>query len=203
VDTSDSLAELGELAATAGGEIIGEGLQKTESLNPATFIGKGKAAEFADFCRRQDVDTVIFDDDLSPAQSRNLEKIFNCKILDRTSLILDIFAQRARTREGKLQIELAQLQHLLPRLTRFWGHLSRQAGGIGMRGGEGETQLETAAACRTTSRKFHANWNGCGNSAEFSAPDASATTGRWPPSSVTRTRANPHCSTSSPARTFW
>jgi GTP-binding protein HflX len=142
-DTRDSLAELGELAMTAGGEIIGDGLQKTESLNPATFIGKGKAAEFAEFCRRHNVDTVIFDDDLSPAQSRNLEKIFNCKILDRTSLILDIFAQRARTREGKLQIELAQLQHLLPRLTRFWGHLSRQAGGIGMRGGEGETQLET------------------------------------------------------------
>ncbi len=142
-DTRDSLAELGELAVTAGGEVIGDGLQKTESLNPATFIGKGKAAEFADFCQRQDVDTVIFDDELSPAQSRNLEKIFNCKILDRTSLILDIFAQRARTREGKLQIELAQLQHLLPRLTRFWGHLSRQSGGIGMRGGEGETQLET------------------------------------------------------------
>lgn len=88
------------------------------------------------------MDTVIFDDELSPAQSRNLEKIFNCKVLDRTSLILDIFAQRARTREGKLQIELAQLRHLLPRLTRFWGHLSRQAGGIGMRGGEGESQLE-------------------------------------------------------------
>ena len=139
----DSLAELGELAATAGGEIIGEGLQKVVSLNPATFIGAGKAGEFADFCRRQDVDTVIFDDDLSPAQSRNLEKIFNCKVLDRTSLILDIFAQRARTREGKLQIELAQLQHLLPRLTKYWGHLSRQTGGIGMRGGEGETQLET------------------------------------------------------------
>ncbi len=142
-DIRDSLVELGELAATAGGEVIGDGLQKTESLNPATFIGKGKAAEFADFCRRNDIDTVIFDDELSPAQSRNLEKIFNCKILDRTSLILDIFAQRARTREGKLQIELAQLQHLLPRLTRFWGHLSRQTGGIGMRGGEGETQLET------------------------------------------------------------
>jgi GTP-binding protein HflX len=142
-DMRDSLAELGELAVTAGGEVIGDGLQKTESLNPATFIGKGKAGEFADFCRRQNVDTVIFDDELSPAQSRNLEKIFNCKILDRTSLILDIFAQRARTREGKLQIELAQLQHLLPRLTRFWGHLSRQSGGIGMRGGEGETQLET------------------------------------------------------------
>jgi len=86
---------------------------------------------------------VIFDDELSPAQSRNLETVFNCKVLDRTSLILDIFAQRARTREGKLQIELAQLQHLLPRLTRFWGHLSRQKGGIGMRGGEGEMQLET------------------------------------------------------------
>lgn len=141
-ETRDSLAELGELAATAGGDVIGDGLQKLDAPTPATFIGKGKAEEFAAFCRRHDVDTVIFDDELSPAQSRTLEKIFNCKILDRTSLILDIFAQRARTREGKLQIELAQLQHLLPRLTRFWGHLSRQAGGIGMRGGEGESQLE-------------------------------------------------------------
>jgi GTP-binding protein HflX len=141
-DMRDLLDELGELASTAGGEIIGDGTQKMESLNAATFIGAGKAAEFADFCKRQNVDTVIFDDELSPAQSRNLEKIFNCKVLDRTALILDIFAQRARTREGKLQIELAQLQHLLPRLTKFWGHLSRQAGGIGMRGGEGESQLE-------------------------------------------------------------
>ena len=138
----DSLAELGELAQTAGGEVVGDGRQRMDAPAPATFIGRGKAEEFAAFCRRNDVDTVIFDDDLSPAQCRNLEKIFNCKILDRTSLILDIFAQRARTREGKLQIELAQLQHLLPRLTRFWGHLSRQAGGIGMRGGEGESQLE-------------------------------------------------------------
>ncbi len=138
----DSLAELGELTETAGGEVVDTGIQKMESLSPATFIGRGKAEEFADFCRHNDVDTVIFDDDLSPAQCRNLEKIFECKILDRTSLILDIFAQRARTREGKLQIELAQLQHLLPRLTRFWGHLSRQSGGIGMRGGEGESQLE-------------------------------------------------------------
>src|SRR5207244_12609562 len=102
-----------------------------------------KAEEFAKHCHDADVDTVIFDDELSPAQSRNLEKVFNCKILDRTTLILDIFAHRARTREGKLHIELAQLQHLLPRLTRFWGNLSRQQGGIGMRGGEGETQLET------------------------------------------------------------
>jgi GTP-binding protein HflX len=141
-ESRDSLEELAELAATAGGEVIGEGVQKLEAAHAATFIGKGKAEEFAAYCREHNVDTVIFDDELSPAQSRNLEKIFNCKILDRTALILDIFAQRARTREGKLQIELAQLQHLLPRLTRFWGHLSRQAGGIGMRGGEGESQLE-------------------------------------------------------------
>ena len=142
-DIRDSLEELSELATTAGAEVVGDGLQKMAAPCAATFIGKGKASEFAQHCRVADVDTVIFDDELSPAQSRNLEQVFNCKVLDRTSLILDIFAQRARTREGKLQIELAQLQHLLPRLTRFWGHLSRQKGGIGMRGGEGETQLET------------------------------------------------------------
>jgi GTP-binding protein HflX len=142
-EIDDSLAELAELANTAGGKVVGDGVQKVISLNAATFIGKGKADEFAAQCKTLDVDTVVFDDELSPAQSRNLEKIFNCKVLDRTALILDIFAQRARTREGKLQIELAQLQHLLPRLTRFWGHLTRQKGGIGMRGGEGETQLET------------------------------------------------------------
>lgn len=141
--TDDSLQELSELATSAGAEVIGDGCQKLVAPCAATFIGKGKADEFASHCRKADVDTVIFDDELSPAQSRNLERVFNCKVLDRTTLILDIFAQRARTREGKLQIELAQLQHLLPRLTRFWGHLSRQKGGIGMRGGEGETQLET------------------------------------------------------------
>jgi len=141
-ELQDSLAELHELATTAGGEIIGNGTQKLDVPVAGTFIGTGKADEFANHCRKEDVDTVIFDDDLSPAQSRNLERVFNCKVLDRTSLILDIFAQRARTKEGKLQIELAQLQHLLPRLTRFWGHLSRQKGGIGMRG-DGETQLET------------------------------------------------------------
>ena len=142
-DIHDSLEELSELATTAGGKVVGEGVQKLPAPCASTFIGTGKAGEFAEHCREADVDTVIFDDELSPAQSRNLEKLFNCKILDRTSLILDIFAQRARTKEGKLQIEHAQLQHLLPRLTRFWGHLSRQKGGIGMRGGEGETQLET------------------------------------------------------------
>ena len=141
--TRESMEELAELAATAGGTVAGTGTQKLESPAAGTFIGSGKAREFADFCRGNDVDTVVFDDELSPAQSRNLENVFGCKVLDRTALILDIFAQRARTREGKLQVELAQLQHLLPRLTRFWGHLSRQSGGIGMRGGEGESQLET------------------------------------------------------------
>jgi GTPase len=138
----DSLEELAQLACTAGGDVIGDGTQRLPAPVASTFIGSGKAGEFAEHCRRCDVDTVIFDDDLSPAQSRNLERLFECKVLDRTMLILDIFAQRARTREGKLQVELAQLQHLLPRLTRFWTHLSRQKGGIGMRG-DGETQLET------------------------------------------------------------
>ncbi len=142
-DLRESLEELAELATTAGGEVVADGIQKLAAPCAATYIGKGKAEEFAKLCHQADVDTVIFDDELSPAQSRNLEVAFNCKVLDRTSLILDIFAQRARTREGKLQIELAQLQHLLPRLTRFWGHLTRQKGGIGMRSGEGETQLET------------------------------------------------------------
>jgi GTPase len=138
----ESLLELAELSATAGGLVVGEGIQKLETPVAATFIGSGKAKAFAAECKEREVDTVIFDEELSPAQSRNLEKIFDCKILDRTSLILDIFAQRARTREGKFQVELAQLQHLLPRLTRYWSHLSRQKGGIGMRG-DGETQLET------------------------------------------------------------
>jgi len=142
-EVRDSLDELAELAATAGAEVIGGGTQKLEAPVAATFIGCGKADEFARHCQNQEVDTVIFDDDLSPAQSRNLETVFECKVLDRTVLILDIFARRARTREGKLQVELAQLQHLLPRLTRYWSHLSRQKGGIGMRGGEGESQLES------------------------------------------------------------
>ena len=142
-ELADSMAELRELAGTAGGEVIDTAIQKLDTPVASTFIGRGKALALAEECRRQDIDTVIFDDDLTAAQTRTLERMFECKILDRTVLILDIFAQRARTKEGKLQIELAQLEHLLPRLTKFWGHLSRQKGGIGMRGGEGETQLET------------------------------------------------------------
>ena len=137
----ESMEELKELARTAGGIIVGEVTQKLARPHVATFIGKGKAEEIAQTAKQQYVDTVIFDDELSPGQTRNLEKKFDCKVLDRTALILDIFAQRASTREGKMQIEMAQLQHILPRLTRMWTHLSRQKGGIGMRG-DGESQLE-------------------------------------------------------------
>lgn len=140
--TRDSLEELAQLVVSAGGQVVGDGVQRVEALHPGTFIGRGKAEEFAAWCRQNRVDTVVFDDELTPAQHRNLEKLFQCRVLDRTALILDIFARRARTREGKLQVELAQLQHLLPRLTRYWGHLHRQRGGIGLRGGEGESQLE-------------------------------------------------------------
>jgi GTPase len=114
-DIQDSLEELAELAATAGGFVAGTATQKRESPVAGTFIGSGKALELAAQCKAGGVDTIIFDDELTGAQARNLEKIFECKVLDRTSLILDIFAQRARTREGKLQVELAQLEHLLPR----------------------------------------------------------------------------------------
>jgi len=141
-DVRESLAELEELATTAGAQINGTGVQKLAAPVAATYIGPGKAAEFAARCQADDVDTVIFDDELSPAQTRNLEKIFGCKIMDRTALILEIFGQRARTREGKLQIEHAQLEYLLPRLTRYWSHLSRQRGSTGSIGGEGESQLE-------------------------------------------------------------
>ncbi len=142
-DVRDSLDELAELASTAGAAVIGDGTQKLESLHPGTYIGGGKAAEFALYCKEQAVDTVIFDDELSGAQGRNLEKIFDCKLIDRTALILEIFAQRARTREGKLQVELAQLEYIRPRLTRYWTHLSRQRGSTGSIGGEGESQLES------------------------------------------------------------
>jgi GTP-binding protein HflX len=138
----ESLDELEELAETAGAQIIGEGVQKMAAPVAATYIGPGKAQEFAAQAKANDVDTIIFDDELSPAQTRNLEKIFGCKIMDRTALILEIFGQRARTREGKLQIEHAQLKYLLPRLTRYWSHLSRQRGSTGSIGGEGESQLE-------------------------------------------------------------
>src|SRR6266513_2390505 len=140
-DLQDSLAELRELANSAGAEVIDTVTQKLQKPTAPYYIGRGKAESIKDSCQDRQVTSVIFDDELSPAQGRNLENLFARKVLDRTQLILDIFAQRARSREGRLQIELAQLQYLLPRLTRMWHHLSRQTGGIGTRG-PGETQLE-------------------------------------------------------------
>ncbi|MFL6540941.1 MAG: GTPase HflX [Chthoniobacterales bacterium] len=140
-DLADSLDELKELANSAGAEVVDTVTQKLHSPTAPYYIGKGKAELIKESFQTQQVTSVIFDNELSPAQGRNLEQMFNRKVLDRTQLILDIFAQRARSREGRLQIELAQLQYLLPRLTRMWTHLSRQTGGIGTRG-PGETQLE-------------------------------------------------------------
>ena len=140
-DLRDSLEELRELANSAGAEVVDTVTQKLQKPTAPYYIGRGKAESIKESCQNQQVTSVIFDDELSPAQGRNLENLIARKVLDRTQLILDIFAQRARSREGRLQIELAQLQYLLPRLTRMWHHLSRQTGGIGTRG-PGETQLE-------------------------------------------------------------
>ncbi len=140
-DLRDSLEELAELANSAGAEVVETITQKLQKPTAPYYIGKGKAESIKESFQDRQVTSVIFDDELSPAQGRNLETLLARKVIDRTQLILDIFAQRARSREGRLQIELAQLQYLLPRLTRMWDHLSRQTGGIGTRG-PGETQLE-------------------------------------------------------------
>src|SRR5881227_1699787 len=125
-DLHDSLEELRELASSAGAEVVDTVTQKLQKPTAPYYIGRGKAESIKESCQDQQVTSVIFDDELSPAQGRNLENLFSRKVLDRTQLILDIFAQRARSREGRLQIELAQLQYLLPRLTRMWHHLSRR-----------------------------------------------------------------------------
>ncbi len=141
-EVEENLEELKLLAQTAGVEVVGQIVQDRSRINPTYFIGSGKVRELSNLIQFTHASTVIFDDDLSPAQVRNLEKATGSKIIDRSTLILDIFAKHARTREAKTQVELAQLQHLLPRLTRQWTHLSRQVGGIGTKG-PGETQLET------------------------------------------------------------
>lgn len=140
-DLRDSMDELSELASSAGALVVNSVTQRLQKPTAPYYIGRGKAELIKASFKDQEVTSVIFNDELSPAQGRNLENLFSRKVLDRTQLILDIFAQRARSREGRLQIELAQLQYLLPRLTRMWNHLSRQTGGIGTRG-PGETQLE-------------------------------------------------------------
>jgi len=137
------LDELALLADTAGAEVLYRVIQERDAINPGYFIGKGKVDFLAKLVSEQQADVVIFDEDLTPAQARNLEEECKTKIIDRSGLILDIFARRAKTREAKTQVELAQLQYLLPRLTRRWTHLSRQAGGVGIGlRGPGETQLE-------------------------------------------------------------
>ncbi|MEO6222708.1 MAG: GTPase HflX [Vicinamibacterales bacterium] len=142
VDPDASLDELAGLASAAGAQVVVRAVQERPNPDPATLFGKGKAVEFAATCAAAGVDIVIVDHVLSPAQARNLEAVFDCRVIDRTELILDIFAKRARTREGKLQVELAQLQYMLPRLVGSAAALSRLGGGIGTRG-PGETKLET------------------------------------------------------------
>lgn len=142
VQTRQHLAELGRLADSAGAEIAHVIQQNRQSLDPATVLGGGKVREIAEICQTDDIDKVIFDDDLSPGQAKRLEELTGRMILDRSGLILDIFARQARTREAKLQVEIAQLEYLIPRLTKMWSHLERQGGGIGTLG-PGETQLET------------------------------------------------------------
>ncbi|MDQ3927950.1 MAG: GTPase HflX [Chloroflexota bacterium] len=142
MSVQDSLDELEQLAATAGVEVLGRITQKISDPNPATLVGKGKVEEIKTLREQLGADVVLFDEELTPTQQRNLEEALGAKLIDRTGLILDIFARHAQTREGRLQVELAQLEYRLPRLTRMWTHLSRQAaGGVGLRG-PGETQLE-------------------------------------------------------------
>lgn len=136
------LDELAFLVETAGGIPVERFTQNLEVPNPKTFVGTGKLEEIAQYVKAAEIDLVVFDDELGPSQLRNIEKVLECKILDRTNLILDIFAKRAQTAHAKTQVELAQCQYLLPRLTRMWTHLERQRGGIGMRG-PGETEIET------------------------------------------------------------
>ena len=140
--TEESLRELSFLLETAGGIPVKTVIQKLDKPDNRTYVGSGKLEEVIEYKNALDVDFLVFDDELTPSQLRNLEKAFNCRILDRTTLILDIFAKRARTSIAKTQVELAQLQYMLPRLTRMWTHLERQRGGIGMRG-PGESQIET------------------------------------------------------------
>ena len=142
VQTNEYLQELDFLAHTAGAIAVKYFTQKLAVVNPKTFVGKGKLIEIKRFIKDENIQLVIFDDELGPTQLRNIEKELECKILDRSNLILDIFASRARTAHSRTQVELAQYQYLLPRLTRMWTHLERQKGGIGMRG-PGETQIET------------------------------------------------------------
>lgn len=141
-DAEEAATELRELARSAGASVVAEVRGRSQHRNAATFAGSGKVTEISEVAKANSAELVLFNHELSPAQERNLERALSCRVLDRTGLILDIFAQRAKSHEGKLQVELAQLEHLSTRLVRGWTHLERQKGGIGLRG-PGETQLET------------------------------------------------------------
>lgn len=139
---NESINELASLVQSAGGKVVARVTQNRDRIDPTYYIGKGKVSEIADQVKKHSADLVVFDDELSPAQVRNLEKTLDTKVIDRGALILDIFGKRARTNEARVQVEMAQLEYMLPRLTRQWSHFSKHVGGIGTRG-PGETQLET------------------------------------------------------------
>ncbi|NOZ04678.1 MAG: GTPase HflX, partial [FCB group bacterium] len=142
-DVDEHLDELTLLSETAGAEVVGRVTQRLGRINPAFFVGRGKAQQIINQARELSVNLVIFNEDLTPAQVKNFQKLAeNVKIIDRSALILDIFQKHAKTKEAKTQVELARLQYMLPRLTRLWTHLERQMGGIGTRAGAGETQIE-------------------------------------------------------------
>ena len=192
-DLRDSLEELRELASSAGAKVVDTVTQKLPRPTAPYYIGRGKAELIKDSCQNQQVTSVIFNDELSPAQGRNLENLFARKVLDRTQLILDIFAQRARSREGRLQIELAQLQYLLPRLTRMWHHLSRQTGGIGTRGRAKRNWRLIAGAFRSELRGLNESSKQCARRVQSSAKVASDINGLSPQWSGIRMLASRRC----------
>ena len=179
--TDISLAELAALVETAGGQPVVTLLQNKPTPDPRTFLGEGKVAELRELIVANDCDLAVFDNELSPSQMRVLEEELGVRVLDRSGLILDIFAQRAQTREGQLQVELAQYQYLLPRLTGMWTHLVRQTA-------SGGTSAARSRSCRPNSRT-------CARFAARSAAAARKTLCRSWPSSAIRTPENPHCST--------
>ena len=194
-DAEASMSELYELTESAGAQPVGAMIQKREKPDGATCIGSGRLEELKEVCQSQEIDLIIFDCELSPTQIRNLEFETEVRIIDRTMLILDIFASRARSREGKLQVELAQLKYLLPRLTGKGAAMSRLGGGIGTRGPGKASWRPTGGTSAEKSRSCGRSWNRCAGSVPPSAPAGRRTRCRWWPSWAIPTQASPPCST--------
>ncbi len=188
--TESSLEELALLARSAGARVVGTLLQERARRDSATLIGRGKVEEAKRRCEEEEADVVFFDEDLSPAQQRNLEQAVGRKTLDRTQLILDIFARRARTREGRLQVELAQLDYMLPRLAGKGVLLSRLGGGIGTRAPVRRSSRPTGGGSGNASRRSGARSSTCAGSGTPGARPGRGGTCRWSPSSATRTPAS-------------